>query len=419
MSAQVLVLIRRVALRFRAASKSSVMLLVAFFLTGRLDADIVILKGKDGKESGRVEGELLNPSEKPRTNYRIRTAEGAEVVLAPDQVKRVILRSNVEREYDEKLPSVPPNATGNWEMAQWCGERGLKAQREFHLEQVLKHDAEHEEARRALGFRKLDGKWQRPDEYWSARGYVRHKGSWRLAQEVEAEKAKDQIAQREKDWRKKIRAWRKEISKGGSKRAEALTNLSRLSDPLAAPALADLLNSDKEPAEFKLLYIEPLGRLKHGAGTAAFIDRAVKDDNERVRSESLDQLLEFGTEVAVKSFVKALESPDNGMVNRAAAALRWLRDPSATRPLIDALVTKHRFEHDPGGNAQATFSDQGGGAFQFGGRQVLVEKKLRNPEALNALNALTNVNFQYDQDAWRKWFAEQVTPPYVSLRRDE
>jgi hypothetical protein len=29
------------------------------------------------------------------------------------------------------------------------------------------------------------------------------------------------------------------------------------------------------------------------------------------------------------------------------------------------------------------------------------------------------VNYQYDQEAWRRWYARQATPTNVNLRRDD
>ena len=105
------------------------------------------------------------------------------------------------------------------------------------------------------------------------------------------------------------------------------------------------------------------------------------------------------------------------MVHRAAIALTYLKDPMATRPLIDALITEHKRVVGGDGRISPTFSNQGSGLSMGGGPKV-VKEKVRNEPVLGALNALyPGVNLQYDQAAWRRWYAEQSTPRQISLRR--
>ena len=104
--------------------------------------------------------------------------------------------------------------------------------------------------------------------------------------------------------------------------------------------------------------------------------------------------------------------------NRAAAGLARLSDPSATRPLIDALITEHK-EVVGGSGINPSFSNQGGGLSVGGGPKVVKQKKTNEPvlAALTVLNP--GVNFGFDQQAWRGWYAQQNTPVSVNLRRNE
>ena len=56
---------------------------------------------------GRVEGELLNPDQKPRESYLVRTVTGGQLTLSKDQVKRVVALSEAELRYEELLPRMP------------------------------------------------------------------------------------------------------------------------------------------------------------------------------------------------------------------------------------------------------------------------------------------------------------------------
>ena len=92
----------------------------------------------------------------------------------------MLRKSDAERWYEKWLPKMPDTAEGNWIMADECRKRGLASQRELHLEGVLKHDPEHAAARKTLGYGKVDGRWVKTEDWMTDRGYVRHRGSWRL-----------------------------------------------------------------------------------------------------------------------------------------------------------------------------------------------------------------------------------------------
>ncbi|MFM7040984.1 MAG: hypothetical protein ACKO35_02150, partial [Planctomycetaceae bacterium] len=119
-------------------------------------------------------------------------------------------------------------------------------------------------------------------------------------------------------------------------------------------------------------------------------------------------------------FVTVLAIPDNAQVNRAAEALGRLGVASAVLPLIAALETEHASIVTDGrapGSTSATFTPSGGG-FSMGGGPKRVMVKLRNDRVLEALIALTGMNFQWDQAAWRAWLAnERSLPPDFDLRR--
>ena len=80
---------------------------------------------------------------------------------------------------------IADTAAAQWELAQWCREHKLSAEREVHLRRVIELDPDHVEARRALGYSKIDGQWTTQEEAMTKRGYVRYKGQWKTPQEVE------------------------------------------------------------------------------------------------------------------------------------------------------------------------------------------------------------------------------------------
>ncbi len=368
---------------------------------------------------GQIEGRLLNPDESSRENYIVETREGARVVLTVDQVEAVEKLSPAEQKYLEILPRMPNTVEGLWKMAEWCREAGLTAEREIHLEQLLQLDPNHKGARLALGYTNVDGKWVRPEDRMRRLGYVRSGGAWRLPQEIEIEARRSRIEDAHNQWRREVKNLRSQIGK--RRGPEAVAQLQAIRDPLAAPALVDLLNNETLP-EMAVLYIEVLGKLNHPAATGALIKHALENGDERIRDLCLDHLVRRGEHDAVNVFIRALSHKENYMVNRAAVALARMGDERAIVPLIDALTTKHKYLVSQGGapgGIGASFSPNGGGGgLSMGGKPKIVEQEVQNSAVLQALTVLTKAHHGYNKDAWKAWYAAQSTPHSVNLRRE-
>jgi hypothetical protein len=375
---------------------------------------------------GQIEGQLLNPDENPRQTYVVRTETGGTVKLVPTQVDRVLTVSEDLAWYRQALPKVPPTVEGHEAMADECRRRHLNQQREFHLQEILKLDPEHAEARYGLGYSKVEGKWVKTDEWMLSRGYVRYRGAWRIAQDVALEQMAEKQEKQVKEWLQKVKTWRTAIAKRRGKEQEALEAIRAIRDVAAAPALAEIVADTRESRELRLMCIEVLGKLRCPAGWSAFIKRAVEDTDPHIREACLDQLAQFGTPQAVRACERLLASKDNTKINRAALCLGALQDPSATQPLINALITDHKFILQSSGGSPGQMNlgfgnspSGGGNSFSAGGRPQVIEKKLQNEAVLNALVALhPGINFGYDVEAWKRWYANKDRPTVLDLRRD-
>ena len=403
-------------------------------------ADRFILSG-----GGQVEGELLNLNESPRRIYIIKTADGGRVTILKSQVKRILRKSAAERRYDELLPRCPDTADGHWRLAEWCRKNRLTKQRALHLEQVLKRDPNHAGARRGLGYNRLNGQWIRTDEWMKAHGYVRHKSRWRLPQEIQIESERNEMRQQGKDWKRKLKRWRGWLFH--KRHDNALVEIRGIEDPLAAEALGDLLDREKDE-RVKLWYIEALGQLiippasespvegtiDEGenrprrarrltpAATDILVRWTLEDDERRIRHACLDELERHENRRAVSSLVAALRSKSNTRVNRAAIGLGWAGDRSSLLPLINALNTQHKFvlKGGPPGQIGTTFNRTPGG-ISIGGRRPKVRvRDIRNPESLDALLSMADgVDYGYDEARWKSWYIATQTPQNVNLRRDD
>lgn len=375
---------------------------------------------------GQIEGQLLNPDEKPRQTYVVRTETGGTVKLVSTQVDRVLTVSDDLAWYRQTLPKVPPTVDGHWAMAEECRRRKLNQQRGFHLQEILKLDAEHAEARYGLGYSKIDGNWVNTDEWMLSRGYVRYRGAWRIAQDVVLEQTAEKYEKQVKEWRQKVKTLRTAITKRRGKEQEALEAIRAIRDAAAAPALAEIVEDARETRELRLVCIDVLGKLRCPAGWSAFVKRAVEDTDPHIREACLDQLARFGTPQAVRACEQLLASKDNIKVNRAALCLAALQDPSATKSLINALITEHKFIVQSSGGSPGQMNlgfgsgpSGGGNSFSAGGRPQVIEKKFQNEGVLNALVTLhPGINFGYDVEAWKRWYASKDRPTVLDLRRD-
>ena len=378
-------------------------------------ADIFLLNN-----GGQVEGTLLNPEESPRKAYVVQPCEGGRLVLQADDVDRLVTKSDAETRYEEVLPLVEDSEAGHWEMAKKCEAAGLKEQQEFHLEQVLRHNTDHVAARRALGFNRVEGRWQRPDEFMAKQGFIRYRGAWRLPQELQIERRERDNEEQTVEWRKKVKLWRDWIVKGRDREAEGLANMQAIRDPRAADALAAQLRQANELRPLKQLYIEVLAHFpENGTAIGALTYVALHDADGLVREKALDVLEKTGSRVATRAFLKVLGDNDNKMVQRAGVALGYMKQAeSTTLPLIEALITEHKYTVG-GGGIQPGFGN-GGGGLNIGGKPKIVKEKVKNESVRNALDAMhQGVNFGFDQEAWRRWYVQQNTPRDVNLRRSE
>jgi hypothetical protein len=368
---------------------------------------------------GQVSGELLNPDQSPRTTFVIRTTSGVEVTLGAADVVKRLEQSPAEIEYEKIKNRYPDTAEGQWELAEWCAENRLPAKRKLHLERVIALDPNHKRARAALGYSQIDGKWRTQEEEMTSRGYRRYQGRWRTAQEIEVIEAKQKQEMEEKAWYAKIKRWSGWL--GGDKAAEARREFAAITDAdtAAVKALAALLERDRRVAA-QNIYIEALARIGNGDALEALAVRSIEDPVEEVRLTCLDHLKKEKHPEVVAYYVGKLKNQkDNRVVNLAAVALGQTGDASCVGPLIDALVTEHKFKVTTGGPGQTSASfGTGGTGLSAGSNTKIVSTPMQNQAVLDALIALTRVNYNFDVPAWKSWYAAQRKQPAIDARRD-
>ena len=376
-------------------------------------ADVFLLTN-----GGQVEGDLVNRDEAPRKHYVVKTAHGGQITLDRKLVANVVVRNDAERRYEELLPKMPLTVDGHWKMSEWCRERGLYAQREHHLTEILKLETDHQGARLALGYSKVEGEWTTQEQFYKKRGYIRYAGGWKLPQEIEMLEARGKFETAALEWKSKLQILRGKVGRKDGDRA--LAEIRGIQDPNAAPGLVVMLDKKGELPELRLLYVEVLGRLGSTPAVQSLLKHAVFDDDAKLRDKCIDQLERIKNPQFTTALTRLLKDDKNVVVNRAALALGKLGDPAATMPLIDALVTRHKQTINTGAGISPTFSADGGGGLTTGGGPKTIQSDLQNDAVLGALATLhPNVNFGYDKAAWKRWYADTHIPRATDLRRDE
>ncbi|MEX2175341.1 MAG: hypothetical protein WD872_13345 [Pirellulaceae bacterium] len=370
------------------------------------------------KSGGRIEARQLNPQRDAKEPYQVVAAPGMRLQLAPAQVERVVVKTDAQKQYEALLPNVPDSTEGHWQMAEWCKEIGLLDERKRHLAEVIARDPDHETARAALGYTRHGSRWMTQEEFLLGQGYVRSGLGWKLPQQVDLDAASRSHELAEKELRRDILRW---VDQLGHPRAgaDALRQLKALRDPLAMRALTEILADSRQRINVRLLCLDVLTQLPSGLPEAVLIRLAIEDRSAELRDKCLDELQRVGSQRAVAQFIKELGHKENGRVNRAALCLERMGDKQATLPLINALVTTHKYLILPGGGGGINFNAASGG-LSAGGKPQKVQQDHQNDQVRTALTYMhEGVNFQFDEAAWRKWYIENFTSSQVDLRRGE
>ncbi len=377
-------------------------------------------------QGGQVVGKEVERS--PNGGYVIRTPAGARISLAKSQIKRIVRQSDDLFEYHRRSRALADTVDAHRKLADWCQEHGLREQTGHHLQQILQLDPSDEPARLSLGYQRVGEHWMTREEIMQSRGLRFHDGTYRTPQDIALREREKQRKASETKWFTNMKRWRGWLVGRREDRArEAEAEISAINDPLAAPALVKFLDQEQNLSIRELL-TATLAQLDHSLATQKLIELSLDDPDPEVRLQCLEYLTRSGRPVSLTPYVRALKHKDNVLVNRAGEALQEIGNPAAISPLINALVTTHKYQVGEGspGQIDASFSPRGsrgggGGGLSFGGGGPKFEKIAQ--ENLHVLRALIKLsdgeNFGYDEEAWRHWLVNRSNRLQFDARRDE
>jgi hypothetical protein len=400
---------RKFGPRSRIATTIVITCLVFASGLSRLSAEIFQLEN-----GGILEGRLLNPTDNPRILYEIGLPSGARIVLPSSCVEHLRAPREDRNEYELRRINSPDTVEGQYDMAVWCSENGLRNESNAHHQRVLVLDPDHTPSRHSLGYSQRDGHWSTQEDFMENRGYVQYLGRWRLPQEVLIDQQNREFREREGQWRQDLRLWRNLLNGGRS--SEAQRNILAITDPIAVGPLVTMLEEERDE-RVRRLYLETLNRIGTPSAIMAIVYWSIEEPLEDVRivcygyMEGYSQVVDF--------FTSRLYNADPGVINEAAYVLRIMEDPRPVPDLIARLVTTHRYTRTIGSDQMGgTFDNRNGINMTQGSREVTEDRTEDNEDVLAALKHLTGVDYGFDVSRWRQWWGQRRELDHFRSRRD-
>ena len=370
------------------------------------------------RDGGALHGVSLADPQPDRGQLALESSHG-RIVLDRKLVERVRKETPAESEYRRRAPTVSDTVKAQFALAAWCRDNGVSEGMRRHLMRVLELAPDHAEARALLGYQQVDGQWMTRDEVLASRGLVRWGGGYRTKQEAALLERAEKIEAEQIAWRKRLAGWRSDLDRRDPETVRTASDaLDNLVDPTAVPELLKLFADETNPAVRRKL-IDIIARFGTPATLGALADVALVDPDPELRAMAREHLAADNRPGLTAPFVGALRSKENAIINNAGDALAALGSPASIDPLIDALVTTHRWivGNDSGGERYSMNTRNGTTSFGGGGPQE-ISKEIPNPRVLAALVYLTGENFLYDKSQWRAWLASQQVEQVLDIRRD-
>ena len=170
--------------------KKLILILVPL-VPGALFADEVYLK-----DAGSISGRIVEQSE---TTVKVDIGDGFIAVPA-SRVDRIVKGRTALDEYEDRAAKLGPKDVEGWKsLARWASKEGYPGQARQACKKVLEIAPNDADARKALGFVSLDGRWVTLEESYRAKGYVKHGGEWMTQSEAQAAQAADAAERAQRD----------------------------------------------------------------------------------------------------------------------------------------------------------------------------------------------------------------------------
>jgi Pretoxin HINT domain len=191
--------------------------------------------------------------------------------------------------YEEKRRATPETAAGQWELALWCEQQGLKAEATAHLTAVTRLDPRRTDA-------------------WHRLGCEFHHGRWLDAEQVAAERTEDAVqAKADRHWQPFIEKWKWELVADSPKRSLAISTLTSITDARAVPSIRRVFGHGK-PAE-QMLAVEMLGHINCPSSSHALAGIALSAKSRDIQQSAVEELKRRDPRDFVDALIGLLRRP--------------------------------------------------------------------------------------------------------------
>jgi hypothetical protein len=157
--------------------KTTFLLALLLLPAAALFADEVFLKG-----AGSISGRIV---EQNATTVMVDIGGGV-MGVPMSHVDHIVKARSPLDDYDDRAAKLTPQDVNGWrELARWASGQGLTKQSHQAYEKVLAIAPNDKEAKEAMGFVMVDGRWMTEEESYRARGYVNLGGEWMTPSEAQ------------------------------------------------------------------------------------------------------------------------------------------------------------------------------------------------------------------------------------------
>lgn len=223
--------------------------------------------------------------------------DGSEWVRVDQISQSETLQARI-RQYEEMRAQCADTAPAQWQLANWCALSGLKLQERAHLYRVVQLLPDHQGARQRLGFRRINGRWQRLESIWQGL--------------QDAQRA----AQSLRTWGPRLVEVRKLLlQKNRAKRDDALNQLRALSDARAIPAVETVL-AGRNPV-LSQIAVDWFAARPHHQASLALVRQALFSPWTPVRVAAVGHLAQRPRDHYIPPLLAELSAPIESRMQRA------------------------------------------------------------------------------------------------------
>jgi hypothetical protein len=252
-------------------------------------------------------------------------------------VRKITPKKTVEEIYEEKARDLKDaDLDGHLQLARWCSQQKLAKESLLEFKRVLALNPDHEEARTAAGFQKINGKWLSEEEANAAKGLVKHKGKWTTPEQRDLDLAMDEQKELDKAIQHEVGVQIGHLKSSVEKtRQDAVTSLAKIDDKYKVKAyIAAIVSPQREVRKF---VFQELGRIKDPTALRPLVRRSLWDEDEDLRPVAYRAVQDIGHPDSALLYVPFLAEESISARIRVVDAMGLFKDLRVCPALLQAL----------------------------------------------------------------------------------